>query len=208
MKYSIPNIWKESNDTLKYNYFKSIDFLPLLNYINKINTGDLRHLLKLDDYEILPETNTDELITVWENIERECTEVENSNSAIIQYTTAKSVHKMELEYLMLWNIYNMISIAPEHPETIKILEYSKLKLTRVQIEKKLKILRNRIELKRHDAKSTQNDKKVDFYEIIDQIEDIKGRSIDLKNTTVRQFIAIKKNIKKNGKRQDNTKGRT
>ena len=208
MKYSIPNIWKESNDTLKYNYFKSIDFLPLLNYINKINTGDLRHLLKLDDYEILPKTNTDELITVWENIERECTEVENSNSAIIQYTTAKSVHKMELEYLMLWNIYNMISIAPEHPETIKILEYSKLKLTRVQIEKKLKILRNRIELKRHDAKSTQNDKKVDFYEIIDQIEDIKGRSIDLKNTTVRQFIAIKKNIKKNGKRQDNTKGRT
>jgi hypothetical protein len=133
---------------------------------------------------------------------------EKSNSAIINFITSKSLHRMELDYLMYWNIYNMLLVAPNHKETIKILKYAGIKGDIKKIEKKLKGLSNRIEIKKKDRKDqSDTNQKLDVWQIISQIEDIKNRTIDVRTTTVRQYIAIKKTIKSNGRRQDNAKGR-
>ena len=147
--------------------------------------------------------NMDVLKDIWDKMYSEFNNDENSNSAIIHFTTSKSVHKFELEYLMYWNIYTMISIAPDHEKTKETLEYAGIKLTKEQIG-----LANRIELKRKDIKDhNQDDKKVDVWQIIGEIESITGRAIDIKNTTMRQYLAIKKTIKNGRERQDNAKGR-
>lgn len=192
---------KKSEGSLKYNYYRSIDFLPLFNFFKTIESEDLRYLLKIDDYELMPEVDLKELGEAWININNEYEQTEDSNSTIIQFTTAKSIHNMELEYLMLWNIYNLMSIAPDHEETKEVLNYANLNMTVKQIEKKLKALKNRISLKRIDIKKDESIVKPDYFQIIDKIEDVKGRAIDLNKTTVRQYIAIKKNLK-NGKRQN------
>jgi hypothetical protein len=182
--------------------------LPILNFFKVIETDDYRHILKLKDYEKLPKRiNLSELEKVWNGIYTEFSNSENSNSAIIHFTTSKSVHRMELEYLMLYNIYSMLAVAPDHKETKKILKYAGIKGDIKKIEKRLKGLSNRIKIKRATIKETTSDKKVDVFEIISQIESIIGRNIDMRTTTVRQYIAIKKTIKSNGKRQDNAKGR-
>jgi hypothetical protein len=166
--------------------------------------------MKLKDYEILPkDVNLDELIKIWTHISLEYGQAEDSNSSIIHYTRSKSIHKMELEYLMYWNIINMMTMFPNHEETIKTLKYAGLPKDQdpEKLKKKLKGLKNRIELKRKDLKDeTEGNEKIDFYRILDQIEDIKNRTINPFTTTVRQYIAIKKNIK-NGKRQNTAKGR-
>lgn len=192
----------------KYKYYRSIEFLPIIWFFKTLETGDLRYLLKLKDYEILPDrVNLEPLKIVWSKIESDYGKEEDSNSSIIQYTLAKSIHKMELEYLMLWNIYNLMAIDHEGNEAKKILKYAGLDLTPKQIEKKLKTLKNKINLKRESIKDQSLDnEKIEFYRVIDEIENIRGRSIDIYTTTVKQYIAIKKNIK-HGKRQDTTEGR-
>lgn len=184
--------------------------MPLFNFFKAIETEDLRYLIKLKDYEFLPkEVDNSKLINIWQNIQTEYGKHEDSNGSIIQFTTAKHIHKLELEYLMLWNIYNLIAVAPEEKKTKELIKEAGLeKETFKTIEKKLKTLGNKIKLKRQDVDQQKSNKKVDFWRIIDEIEDIKGRSLDVYKTTVRQYIAIRKNIKlKNGKRQNNTKRR-
>jgi len=209
MKRFFQNILKKSGNTYKYNYYKSIDYLPIFNFFKIIETDDKRFLIKIEDYEILPENvNADVLNKIWVNIQREYSEAEDSNSSIIQLMTAKGVHQMELEYLMLWNLHNLMVADIEGDSAKAMLKYAGLeKWDLKRIEKKLKALNNKINLKRETIKEDEPKSKFDFWRIIDEIEDIKGRAIDVRKTTVRQYIAIKKNIKKNGKRQDRTKGR-
>jgi len=209
MKFSLKNIHKRYGATYRYNYYKSIDYLPIFNFFKVIETDDKRFLIKLEDYELLPsEVDMDVLNKIWEDIQGEYSEAEDSNGAIIQFTKAKGVHKMELEYLMLWNIYNLIRADIKGTNANAMLKHAGLENKSTKwIEKRLKTLTNKIKLKRKDISEDQPNKKTDFYKIIDEIEDIKGRAIDITKTTVRQYIAIKQNIKRNGKRQDRIKGR-
>jgi len=165
-------------------------------------------LIKLEDYELLPdEVDLNVLNKAWEDIQTEYAEAEDSNSSIIQFTTAKGVCKLELEYLVLWNIHNLMVAENNGPNTKECLKKAGLEGKNIRwIEKRLKALTNKINLKRKEIKDrSPESKKFDFWRIIDEIEDIKGRAIDITKTTVRQYIAIKHNIKINGKRQDTKK---
>ena len=187
-----------------YKYYKSIDFLPLFNFFKVIETNDYRYLLKLNDYEVLPKTNHD-LKLVWLDIQTQYSKADDSNYQIINFTQSKGLQQMQINYLVLWNLYNLMIVAPDKKDTLKLKKLAGYEnLTFKDIEKKLKSLRNKIELKKKDYEQKET-KQVDFYLILDQISDIKQRTIDPFKTTVRQYIAIRKNIK-NG-RQNNTKRR-
>ena len=205
----IKNLWKKLKQFYRYKYYRSIDFLILFNFFKLIETNDYRYLLKLKDYEILPEVSEKlkkKLELTWLDIQNQYSKADDSNYQVINYVQSKGLQKLQIEYLMLWNLYNLMAVAPEHENVKKLLKYANLeKETIKSIEKKLKGLKNRIAIKQKDFEKPENEKKVDYNQIIDQIEDIKGRSIDLFKTTVRQYIAIRKNIK-NGKQQDNAKG--
>ena len=202
------NITKRLGNTYKFNYYKSIDYLPIFNFFKIIETEDKRYLIKLDDYELLPDkVDLDVLNKLWIDIQTEYSEAEDNNSSIIQFTSAKGVCKLELEYLVLWNMYNLMIADVEGNSAKSMLEYAGLEDKNLKwIEKRLKALTNKINLKRKSIKEeTPENNKFDFWRIIDEIEDIKGRAIDITKTTVRQYIAIKQNIKSNGKRQDRKK---
>ena len=183
--------------------------MPIFNFFKSIETEDLRYLIKLKDYEILPKrVDLTRLQKVWEQINIQYQEAEDNNSSVIYYVQMKSLHKMKLEYLMLYNIYNLLAVAPNSKEAKNALKYAGLQDKGFKwIEKRLKTLINKIKLKEADLKGKESEKKVDFFRILDEIEDIKGRTINPFTTTVRQYIAIKKNLKrkKSGKRQDRTK---
>ena len=203
MKLYIINLWLRFVKIWDYKYYKSIDFLPLFNFFKVIETGDYRYLLKLKDYEILPKTKHD-LKLVWLDIQTQYSKADDSNYQIINFTQSKSMQKLQIDFLMIWNLYNLMVVAPDNKETLKLKKLAGLENESLKgIEKKLKGLRNKIEIKKKDLEKEES-KPIDYCEIIDQIEDIKGRSIDPFKTTVRQYIAIRKNIK-NGNRQNNAK---
>ena len=205
MKLYIINLWLRFVKIWDYKYYKSIDFLPLFNFFKVIETSDYRYLLKLKDYEILPKTKHD-LKLVWLDIQTQYSKADDSNYQIINFTQSKSMQKLQIDFLMIWNLYNLMVVAPDKKETLKLKKLAGLENESLKgIEKKLKGLRNKIEIKKKDLEKEES-KPIDYCEIIDQIEDIKGRSIDPFKTTVRQYIAIRKNIK-NGNRQNNSKGR-
>lgn len=188
------NIQKKSNST--YKYYKSIDYLPLFNFFMIHESNDLRYLLKLEDYEILPEYNTEQLQSVWENIIIEFQEADDNNNGIVQYLEIRKLHKLELEYLMLFNLRGLM-IADLKGDSIKsMLKYAGFEGRNLKwIDKQIKIISNQIRIKRKNLPKQEENKHFDFYRIIDEIEDIKGRNLDIKTVTVRQYIAIKKNIK-------------
>ena len=203
MKLYIINLWLRFVKIWDYKYYKSIDFLPLFNFFKVIETSDYRYLLKLKDYEILPKTKHD-LKLVWLDIQTQYSKADDSNYQIINFTQSKSMQKLQIDFLMIWNLYNLMVVAPDNKETLKLKKLAGLENESLKgIEKKLKGLRNKIEIKKKDLEKEES-KPIDYCEIIDQIEDIKGRAIDPFKTTVRQYIAIRKNIK-NGNRQNNAK---
>lgn len=200
----IKNLWLKFVKSWDYKYYKSIDFLPLYNFFKVIETKDYRYLLKLKDYETLPETKH-ELESVWLDIQTQYSKADDSNYQIINFTQSKGLQKLQVEYLMYWNLYNLMIIAPDRKETKEMIKRAGLKDETVKtIEKKLKALKNRIEIKKKDFE-TKESKPIDFYQIIDELSDIKHRTINPFETTVRQYIAIRKNIK-NGNRKNNSKG--
>lgn len=207
MRSFFENIQKKSGNTYKFNYYHSIDYLPIFNFFKIIELEDKRYLIKLEDYELLPdEVDLNVLNKIWDDIQTEYSEAEDSNSSIIQFTTAKGVHKMELEYLTLWNIHNLMIADADGKNAKAMLKYAGLEDKNLKwIEKRLKALTNKINLKRKIIKDDEPKDKFDFWQILDDINDIKGYKINPFKTTVREYIAIKKNIKRNGKRQDRKK---
>jgi len=203
----LKRITKKSEVNYKYDHYKSLDFITVFCFFMTTSTGDYRYILKLDDYENLPDVNIDELKEVWDNINSEFEDTDESNGAVIHFTRSKSVHGMEKEYLMLYNLYNMLCIAPEHELTLQECNHAKITPDPKKIHKRLKALSNKIELKRKDIKEvSENTEKLDIWEIIARIEDFRGFNIDVHKTSMRQYIAIKKTL--NGrKRQNNAEGR-
>lgn len=54
---------------IKYKYYNNIDILPLYNYRKVIEEGEKRYLLKLDDYNDLPNVNQSQIEALWEAIQ-------------------------------------------------------------------------------------------------------------------------------------------
>lgn len=181
-----------------YKYFKSIDFLPIFNFFKVMETGDKRFLLKIEDYESLPEIEDITFLNkVWDEIELQYGKAEDNNRSVIQFVTAKGVHKLELEYLVLWDLHNLMIIDEIGNNAIECLEKAGYKGKDIKwIEKRIKVLTNKIKLKRKDISDNNPEgNNSDWTLIIDKIEDIKGRNIDVHKITVRQYISIIKNIK-------------
>lgn len=214
MKSFFQNILKRSNNTCKFDYYKSIDFLPLFNFFMIHKTEDLRYLLKLEDYEVLPDNvELNNLPDIWEKILVEFQESEDGNRSVIQYVEGRAILKLELDYLILWNLYNLMSTIPDSKEILELKKEAGYSDKSIKwIEKQLKIINNKLRIKRKGIKEKEvKETAFDFLRLIDEIESIKGYVIDIHKTTVRKYIAIKKNIKaqtkaKNG-RQNNAKGR-
>lgn len=202
------NTQKKSNSN--YKYYKTIDYLILFNFFMIHKTGDLRYLLKLEDYETLPDdVDLEPLQKAWESILIQYQEEEEGNNGVINYVKGKSLLSLELDYLIYWNIYNLITTIPDSKEILQLKKDAGIENKDVKwLKKKVNSLGNQIRIKQKDFEIENKDNgKFDFYRIIDEIEQIKGYPIDIHKITVSKYIAIKKNLKAKNGRQNNSKGR-
>lgn len=61
-------------------HYKSLESVYMYNYYKVEETGDLRYLYKLDDYDDLPELETEHLKEVWESMQMEAQQIAVDNN--------------------------------------------------------------------------------------------------------------------------------
>jgi hypothetical protein len=195
--------------------YKSIDTLPMWNYIKVVETGELRYLYVLDYYDELPPQNVDE--SIWEGIcfqYFDTMDSQKSKAYLISYTNILALRK-EISVL---NDIAFILCYKQSAEIIAIAEtimnkYGVFKFDVLQpyesifkIEGFSKSLATKYELKvkEFERKYSSKGAKIDFYDVIDALQRHNKIIIDVRAITVRQFIAMsvsmnKEIIKQNGK---------
>lgn len=80
------------------NPYRSVDYLPMFNYYKIIDTGDLRYLLRLDNYEHLPDVDVSELSGVWVELQYTITDLHNELSRKNQIIFDKQKQIAMLQY--------------------------------------------------------------------------------------------------------------
>lgn len=188
---------KKSGRHLGYKHYKSIDFCPCWNYGMVLETGDIRYILKLEDYEDLPlDINAEELAKAWQSINNEFGQAHNDNSHVIYTVKYQSFVNLQWELFKLEMLRDLNKVAPNSKETKEAFKYCKVSPS--SVHKKIAQVEVKLQLKKKELEEEQEEtgQKVDFFTIIDDISNIKGYPINPHTTTLRQFLTIKNNIKK------------
>ena len=195
-------------------YYRSIDFLPIGCFNKASETGDLRYLLKLKDYEELPEYNTEGLQEVWEDIREEYIE-----HSVMQNKKAESILELEhsifvlkARYSYLNTLIYLTSIDVEgrekHLKELKskgiIIEYKDEEDFKKKLElesKKTGTIITKIKTKQKELERlTKKDKSVVFEDMLDILEQYKGYNINIWKLSVKRWLSLLKNFEKHNKR--------
>jgi hypothetical protein len=206
MIYFIKNLWQRLKGS--YDYYKSIEFLPVQNFFWIIEKQDLRYLLKLKDYEKLPEIQYS-LEEIWEDILNQYYDAEGDNAINLYFNNIKALHRLEIQHQLFWNLHTILSVDSENRKANEIADENGIeKKDRIKVLWKLcKNLKTKKQLKQKDIENIdQNEEKHNFDEIIDIVEDMKGRPLDLSKITVKKWIAIKSNLKEKAKQAKKAAG--
>ncbi len=194
----------------QYRYYLSIDTLPLWNYIKIIDSGDIRYLIILDYYDVLPDVQVPQ--EYWNNILAEYFEASDSQKSknyVSELSNILNRRKLfntisDCCYILRCSIYLKKDYPPD---IIKILEkslreagcdnysYGNSLESIEEAERQSQGLKSLIENKMiaFDRKYGQNSsEKTDIYKVVEQLEIHRKLSIDLQKTTVRQFLAMQK----------------
>jgi len=109
------------------NHFKSLEFLPMFNYYKVEELGDLRYLLKLGDYEDLPETNTDHLVELWNDLQLDVQEenIRLHRKSQIIADKAQQIRVKTGTYKLIQDLISFLWMVddPEHRATLETLGY-------------------------------------------------------------------------------------
>ncbi len=200
--------------------YRSIHYLPVDNFVAISRTGDLRYLLKIEDYEYLPEIDEQEnleLQSIWEHIEEEYYNEDTQRKIQAEVSIGKSLLQLQTKYMLLNALLFSVAHNPSYIKEIEDLGFKinsdkplKDEVERINKESGQILTRIRIKQKEYE-RVQQKDKVIEFEELVDIIEKYKGHQIDTSKITVKKWIAIKNNflkyIKEENGRRRNTKGR-
>lgn len=182
----------------KQNVYSSINFLPVWNFYQVIETQDTRYLLKLKDYEVLPETDyrPDHVwSSICEQYFKECV-----GTKYFQYRTFRTkILELRNKFLLLSNAIYALSVVKDEQmvELIRGLGYrfddssdDAYKNSLISLSQQLKGLKKAIELKEkeYETQFTNKEKQGDLYDIVGALEQWKQFKIDVFSLTVKQFI--------------------
>ncbi len=179
----------------------------MFNYYKVEETGDLRYLYKLDDYEELPESNTDHLATVWDDMRLEVEQivVDNNPQSANVFDKAQTLAQRKSDYDViqlllprLWDVKNDeyikalsdlgYKINPKrdyHMEIKRISKQSQLLLTKIKL----------LELEYNELTKVTG-KKSTIYDEISSVERYINQigSIDMHKMTMRSWLTLKHRI--------------
>ncbi len=193
----------QEKNTLKY--YNTLETLPIGCFFKIIKTGDIRYLIKLDDYFELPECSLIDLLdlkNVWEKISMEYINLskKTNKQTEISFWLEREILNLKTDYVYSeWLIY-LIERGIEVEKSIAELNFIGIDIkdgTKEQVEyarnrrglilNKIKI--KRAELKRNNSDDNEDKKESSFEDLIAQIERFQGVYIDIWKITVRQWLS-------------------
>ena len=191
---------KQKEKALKFS--ENISQATLWQFKNVVESGDVRYLLRISDYDELPDIDTQELSDAWYNIYSEFSEIVGGNRADLWLVKQKKLIMMKLNYEIGTTVLRAVQICPVE-ETIEaakefgyFIDLDNLKPTFEKAYTKLKRLENQISIienqSKQDEKETENE---DFDGLITTLEKHQGYQFDEHTMMVRKFANIYKNFK-------------
>jgi hypothetical protein len=203
MKPSEPN-----SESLRY--YQSIEFLPIGCFRKIVETGDLRYLLKLEDYEYLPDCSLN-LLEIWEKINSEYMQFSKGQRKKMEvaFTLEKEITRLKIDYWIAQGLIYAIGIdkkgRADHIKDLAEIGYSIEYTDERDLIEKLKAAQNwsrgmitqrkirEAELKRLTKEEEGGGT---FEELVDAVEVYKGYKIDIWTTSTKQWLTMVNNYEK------------
>lgn len=167
-----------------------------------METGNVKFLLILNDYDELPDCDTEELSNAWYGIYSEFSEIVGGNSADLWLVKHKRLMLMRLNYQIGTTILRVVQLCPvkETIEAAKVYGYmidpDNLKETFEKAYTKLMRLKNKISIIDNESKQdTEETGKDDFDGLIATLEKFQGYQFNEQTMSVKKFANIYKNYK-------------
>jgi hypothetical protein len=190
-----------------YTYSENTTQTNLWQFKTVIETGDVRYLLKLDDYSELPEYDIALLVDVWNTIYQEYSEIAGGNRADLYLLKVKTLSGMQLDYqrhvslfrmvkyyhsLDYYNIDKLIGLANEEGFAIKYEDFDK---TYEKAYTKLMRRKAAIGIKKKDFEQDDKNKDQSIEPLIADLAKFQGYQFDETKMSVKQFANIYKKYK-------------
>jgi len=191
-------------------FYRSIDTLPIWNYDKWLNSEDARYLLKVEDYDQLPEVNKKTLSEI-ENtaidIYYQASEFElgTSKRNELIFNLTKKFTNLEFQYNHVNNLITLLSLAGPEPEILKLLSdagYSiregkdfEPELKRIFNQNKNKVAKiNEVKAELESMTREGSGKTQIIEDVQVAIERHNNRDIDMRKTTVKKWLILKNNL--------------
>lgn len=171
--------------------YRSIDTLPVWNWDKA--KKDSRYLLKLDNYDELPECSIG-FAPIERSIANEVAKYSGSNAMSIYYDKTAELLDLRNKYNVLNDCLIAIKLV-NHDEAIEIVKkyfpkYSGIEYLESQLTGIKKRYENKLAEYEYDYKKEDDGKEQDIYPMLEILGRWRGLDIDPFKTTVRQFLTI------------------
>ena len=183
-----------------YVYSESASHANLWQFKHVIETNDVRYLLVLDDYKVLPEVDTTELDGAWFEIYSGFSDIAGGGRSDLWLAKQKRAMLMEYEYNIGHKVLNMLDQL-RMPEMIEAanevgfaIDPDNYDKTFAQARGKMVRLKNQIKSEAK-MKSTEKEEATDFDSLITTLEKHQGYQFVEKEMSVKKFANIYKQHK-------------
>lgn len=199
---------KQAANDAKYEYYKTTACLPIWNYNEIENTNDLRFLLRLSNYETLPEYFTD-LSEIWNSIKFSFSQKSDSIKHIQHTTDLLILREMGRKVNMIKTCYFTLTKSFEIGKTesnavkscIDVLHKYGFRFegefvdALIDLDRQYKAMVEHYQRKEFDLKekydSNEKVEKVNIYDLIEPMQKWSGVKLDPKVMPVDEFLALK-----------------
>jgi len=196
------NIFKKEittkNDELRY--YKSIDFLPMWNYYKTQETEDLRYLLKLDDYESLPDVDESIFNEIWQEITYQVIDFNNETDRRSKriFDKRKEIAMLNAKHKTIKMLLSALAHGPNESlmKDLADLGYRFVKnrpfeLEWTRINKQSDGLLTQLKIKEADYNDMiPKGNNVVIESVIDSISDYKNRDINPHDITIKTWLVM------------------
>ena len=182
--------------------YKSIDFLPVWNFYQVLETNELRYLLRLPNYELLPKIHFT-LFVEWDAIMKQYFELDFGVKYLKWITYRRGIIEIKNKIIYITNSIVVLSVVrnAELIEGIRSLGIPFDDSTEenyyesvLNLSSQLKGYKKFLQIKQREFENefSQGGKKSDIYTIVHCLEQFKGFPINIESVTVRKFLTYQK----------------
>jgi hypothetical protein len=197
---------QRKNQSKELDIYRSIDTLPAWNWYKLKETKDLGYLLKLNDYDTIPEFHTETLAQVYNKIATEIANYSDSNALVVYKEKTAELLNLRNKFNILSDCLIVLSLNEQNSDAEEIVKKYLPNFKNIaELKGNVIGLKKKIEMKYAEYKEKYQDsdeKELDIYEILDKIGQWRQTTIDPRNITVKQYLVMVKSFKTyiNGRR--------